>query len=43
MLMTVLTGVVMVVSTVVAWLARGWSALLGMAHLAPLVREMKSI
>jgi hypothetical protein len=37
--MTVLTGAVMVVIMVVAWLARGWSALVGMAHLAPLVRD----
>jgi hypothetical protein len=41
--MTVLTAAVMVVIMVVAWLARSWFALVGMAHLAPLVREMKSV
>jgi len=40
--MTVLTAAVMVV-IIVAWLARSWFALVGMAHLAPLVREMKSV
>jgi DNA-binding transcriptional ArsR family regulator len=39
----VLPGAVMVVIMVVAWLARGWSALVGMAHLAPLVRDEVNI